>query len=260
MNCVAVRERLPEHAMSVLDMHDLAAVERHLQWCAGCRKEAAELAQASATLGFALAPVETPEELEDRVVEAVRDAVGSPPGSRRRVRPAAASVVAAMVAVAALGWGAVMTGRADRLRDQAAAAEETSARQAAALVRFQKVLTGLGLSAPKDATRFASLVPTAGRQGGGAALVLVSPRIIDFAMVIVNGLEPNETYRITLGNADGVTITVGRIHELDRAGGAEVFHQFNRDLRAFTDVLVRNAAGAVVLQGTLGPSSELATP
>jgi predicted anti-sigma-YlaC factor YlaD len=72
VNCPAVRDRLPEHALGVADHHDVHAIERHLAWCAACRKEARDLERAAATLAFAPAPVVPPRELEERIVTAVR--------------------------------------------------------------------------------------------------------------------------------------------------------------------------------------------
>lgn len=60
MNCPAVRDRLPEHALGVVDHHDATAIERHLAWCAACRKEARDLERAAATMAFALAPAYPP--------------------------------------------------------------------------------------------------------------------------------------------------------------------------------------------------------
>ena len=55
MTCLEVRELLPEHAIGVLGEPERERIQRHLQWCAGCRKEAGDLGQAAATLAFALA-------------------------------------------------------------------------------------------------------------------------------------------------------------------------------------------------------------
>ena len=258
MTCLDVRELLPELAVGVLSVDQRTGVERHLQWCAGCRKEAADLGQAAATFGFALAPAPVPHGLGERVVARVRRAAGAP-GTARRARTAAASIIAAMVAVASLGWGAVMAGRADRFAERAAQAERS---QAEALERFRGVVASV---IPRQVVsnsdmHLGQLTPIATTTGGGFVLQLVSPTILDFSMVIVNGLDPTATerlpYRVRLVNADGDELRAGRIEELDADGGAEVFHQFKRaDLTGFTTVVVVDAIGDVVLSGTVDQSS-----
>jgi Putative zinc-finger len=255
VTCLEVRELLPELAVDTIAADDRIQVERHLQWCAGCRKEAADLGQAAAIFAFALPPAEVPQGLGERVVERVRRAAGAS-GTPRRARTAAAGIVAAMIAVASLGWGAVMAGRADRFADRAEAAEREQAR---ALEQFQVVLSqvipGEEISTDNEGVHLGQLVPAAGGAGGAAVLQLVSPTMLDFVIVRVNGLrdDPDQLpYRVRLSNEAGQVLRAGRIEELDGNGGAEVFRQYNtQDLTGFSTVTVVDAAGDVVLTGTV---------
>lgn len=260
MICLAVRELLPELAVGVLSPGDRDEVERHLRWCAGCRKESTELGQAAATFAFALAPSPVPQGLAERIVDRVRRAAGAP-GTRRRARTAAASIVAAMVAVGSLGWGAVMAGRAGRFEERAQQAEQSRAAALAELERafaeVQSTIEGilpLPQELPNDDTFLGRLMPTADGQGGGAVLQLVSPELLDFTIVIVNGLDPAAIerlpYRVQLFNAAGEMLKAGRIEQLDADGGATVFHQFaHADLTGYTSVRVVDRSGEVVLAG-----------
>jgi hypothetical protein len=255
VSCVAVRDQLAEFAVGVLPEEEDAAVERHLQWCAGCRKEAGELGQAAATFTFALEPEPLPEGLEDRVVAIVRRAAATPNG-RRRAGAVIAAIVAAAIAVAGLGWGAVMAGRAQSFADRAAQAEQ---QQEQALERFQHLLANLPGHHPADETHLGRLVATrAIPQGGGFALQLVSPTRLDFVMVIVNGLPRDPAlrpYQVTLQDAQGRVLRAGRISELNADGGAELFRQFNHtDLTGYTTVFVQDASGRVVLKGAVDQS------
>jgi hypothetical protein len=254
VTCVEVRELLPELAVGVLTGSDEAEVERHLRWCAGCRKEATELGSAAAVVAFALTPAQVPPGLGDRVVGRIRRAAGAP-GSIRRFRTAAAATIAALVAVSGLGWGAVMAGRAERFADRAAEAEQ---RQFNSLEDFRKVLSQLvpAPSLPNQETFLGQLAPTRGGDGGGAALELVSPKKIDLLVVMVAGLDPLDTealpYRVTVSNATGEVLRVGKILELDADGAADLVHQFpDHDLAGFTEVQVTDARGALVLAGNV---------
>lgn len=253
MNCLEVREQLPELAVGTLSDADRSSVEEHLAWCAGCRKEATELGQAAATIAFALPPANVPQGLGDRVLAGVNRASGAR-GSRRRARLTAGLALAAAIAVASLGWGAVMADRAGRFEDRARLAQQ---RQAVALEGFRKVLAGLPLrSVATDDTHLGQLAPVPGQVGGGAALELVSPTTLDFVLVIVNGLEPSREsplpYRVTLHDAAGDTLRAGRIARLDADGAAELFRQFDtQDLAGYTTVYVRDARGDVLLRGTV---------
>ena len=256
MTCLEVRELLPEMSIGVLPEPERERLDRHLQWCAGCRKEAGDLGQAAATLAFALSPASPPDELQERVVARIRRAAGAPT-TRRRARTVAAALVAAVIAFASLGWGAVMAGRADRFADRAAQAQRE---QAIAIQHFQQVLGNVipGGSLPDNETHIGQLAPVAAGTGGGFALQLVSPTVLDFVMVIVNGLdEPDRLpLRVQLLNGDGTVLHAGRITALNGNGGAEVYHQFKtQDLAGFTKVRVLDNAGQVVLVGTVDQSA-----
>jgi hypothetical protein len=256
VSCLEVRELLPEHAIGVLGELEHERIQRHLQTCAGCRKEAGDLGQAASTLAFALAPVPVPDGLGDRVVARIRSAAGAP-GTRRRARTATVTLVAAALVFASLGWGAVMAGRAERFADRAARAQRE---QAIAIEHFQQVLGNVipGGSLSDNETHIGQLSPVAGGTGGGFALQLVSPRILDFVMVIVNGLDdPSELpLRVQLVNDRGRVLRAGRIDALDANGGAEVYHQFRtQGLGGFTTVNVVDQAGRAVLTGTVDQSA-----
>jgi hypothetical protein len=255
--CLEVRDLLPEFAVGVLEDEERARVERHLAWCAGCRKESSDLGTAAATVGFALAPAPMPVGLRDRVVGRVKRAAGAP-GTPRRLRAVAASIVAAFIAVGGLGWGAVMAGRAERFETRAAAAEQ---QREEAIRRIQVIFNQLVPGAvPTNETHWAQLSPTPDGVGGGAALQLVSPRLIDFAIVIVNGLDVEAVdrlpYKVHLVSEDGQVLLVGKIKELDDEGGADVYRQFDAvDLVGFTTVRVVDASGTVVLRGVVDQQS-----
>ena len=263
MNCPAVRDRMPELALGSLPARDTELIDRHLAWCAACRKEAGDLHHAAAVLPFALAPAVPPQELEESVVATVREVVGgrASRAPARRVRSAGAAVVAAMVAVAALGWGAVMAGRADRLRDQVRAARE--ARQEA-IERFSGFLDDPLFQDARNDVLLGTLAGPPGSPAGGDALALTSPSGKDLAIVSVTGLPPADLsrlpYKVTLESANGGHAMIGKIFELDTGGSAQIGGEFKRDLSGLTQVVVRDAEGTIVMFGTLVLRAAVPTP
>jgi Putative zinc-finger len=257
VSCVAVRDRLPELAVHGLPARDVASIERHLGWCAACRKEAEDLRRAAAVLPYALAPSAPDHSLEERVVGLVRDAAGRrPPG--RGTHTAVAALVAAMVAVSALGWGAVMAGRASRLSDQFHAVE---AQQRETLRNFANLVQQYG-TREGDAL-LGKLDPPIGQIGGGAALVLASPGQ-DIAMIQVIGMPVGSTtalpYTARLQDAAGHRLTVGKIGALNSGGSGQIARRLRNDLTSFTQVVVTDASGDVVLSGTMGPQQPVPSP
>ena len=261
MNCLAVRERLPEHTLHLVEEPEATTIDRHVEWCAACRKEFSDFGEAAATIPVALTDRGPSPELEDRVVDAVRSSAGFAAGSTRpgrsRARMAALAVVAAFVAVASLGWGAVMAGRADRF---SATAKIAVQQQQAAIARFESLIATLPGTVPTDHPRLGDLSPTAGHGNvaSGAALMLTNGAGPDYAFVILNGVQQKRVgplpYRVDLEDAAHSSVTVGRITQL-QGGTAQLIRSFGHDLLPFSRVKVWDANGDAVMAGTIGTDS-----
>jgi len=263
VNCTIVRDRLTEHALGALPVRDAGPIDRHLAWCAACRKEAGELQRASATLGFAVAPHEPAHELEDRIAGSVHAAASRrdrrPHAPPRRSRLMLVAALTAMLAVLGTGWGAVMAVRASRSDD---AVLQEKIRSQSAVERFRDVLNTMEFGDSDGEVYLGTLVPSTADGGGGSALTLVSPSIIDMAIVLVNGV-PAETrlpFTIRLRGADGV-LTVGHIAKggLDESGAGIVMREFD-DLSGYGSVIVRDADGGVVMSGEMRTRATVASP
>jgi hypothetical protein len=265
VNCTTVRDRLAEHALGALPPREADPVDRHLAWCAACRKEAGELHRASASLGFALAPLEPSPELEERVAATVHAAVERrdrrPQPSARRNRLALVAAFAAMLAVLGTGWGAVMAGRAAR-SDEAVKREAIMSQSA--VERFRDLLNTAEFGDAEDEAFIATLTPTLPGGGGGSALTVVSPSITDMAIVLVNGVPPEArvslTFAVRLRGPEGA-LMVGRLDKdgFDDDGAAIVMHEFF-DLAGYDTVIVRDADGRVVMHGEMQTRASVASP
>jgi hypothetical protein len=262
VKCLEVRDALAEHVLGVAGPR-VGEVERHLAWCAACRKEERDLERAAATLAFALSPAEPDPSLEDRVVETVR-ARAAPAGATaqggRRLRRTTAVLLAAALAVAGLGWGAVMAGRAARTQDQAA---QDAARSHDALRQLEKVISDAVFADANTEALLGVLQPAPGLDAGGSALAIWSPTVDDRVLVIVSGLPDRASalpYRVRVTDGRGRRVPIGKIRALDANGGASIGRLVPRDLRGFTHVQVLDAGGRVVLSGALEAQAPIATP
>jgi hypothetical protein len=157
-----------------------------------------------------------------------------------------------MLALSGLGWGAVMAGRAERAQEQAATALE---KQQEAFRRFEKLLTQLPGVDPEAIAEVSTLLSPRLRGGRGDALVLLSPSGDDLAFVLVNGLTEMRANQLPLevrlvGNGSR-QLLVGHIRTLNSGGEGGVYRTFVEDLRGFGAVVIRDARGKVLLNGTL---------
>ena len=192
MTCSEVRERLGELSLGIVPAEEARRIEWHLQSCAGCRKEQAELQEGAATLAFSLPPADPPPSLEHRVIDRVAQASGRrvPAQARRQLRTqvrrlASVAVAAAILASLSVGW-------AVSERNRAGDVQRVTELQAQRLPReVAKLIDSLGRPAVEVA-----LSPTPGRQGTGTATIVSVPRQDDFILVTAYLVEP--MLRVTL--------------------------------------------------------------
>jgi predicted anti-sigma-YlaC factor YlaD len=264
VNCTAVRDRLTERALGAVPADDAQALDRHLAWCAACRKEAGELDRAVTTFAFTLAPAEPPADLEDRVVANVQEVAAKRlPQGARRGRLAVALAVAGMIAVSGLGWGAVMAGKAARFEDLS---NDQRLRTLEALDAFKKIVAQPEFNDPSNAVFLGALAADApGATAAGSALTLASPSTPDIAIVMINGFDAVASkgalpFRVFLMAGPGQRLPLGKIKALDSGGGAILSRQFELDLARYTGVEVLDRDNNVVLQGTVSRRPSITTP
>ncbi|MFN2590803.1 MAG: anti-sigma factor, partial [Actinomycetota bacterium] len=208
MNCVDVRDRLTEHALGVLDQDEVWQIERHLEWCAGCRKESQELLEGAEAVGVSLSPAPPRPALEERVVHGVLTAAGRRPrAGRRTVRVlTAATLAAALLAFGAVGWGFAERRKALDTQAQVEQALTTKEGLANLVATFQTDLR------TKGTVYQANLYPGLGRQPAGTAVVFAAPgNRGGFALVrVVTRLAPAAgPYSVVLSDRDGHTLRPG---------------------------------------------------
>jgi anti-sigma factor RsiW len=236
--CGAVREDLAEHAVGVLPPARRRAVSEHLGWCAGCRKEAGELAEGAAVLALS-GPAQPPAGLEDRIVGAVAR------GTTRWPGPRVAMILAAAVAVASVGIVGAMAGRVRQAEDAAATARD---RAESAAGRFAEVLEDVGASPVVS-------LPLSAAEGdaGGRAVLYDASEGRDFALVIVGGLPENgRPYVAYLVSPSGRRLDVGRLRP--SGDGQLSRYRFFAELSSARDLVVVDSTGRTVLRADVPPA------
>jgi hypothetical protein len=156
------------------------------------------------------------------------------------------------LALTGLGWGAVMAGRNARLEEQVRSALED---RDLASRNFAEVLAELEGADPQNVIELADLMSPRQRIGGGDALVLLSPSSFDTALVVFTGLtgvsDRQLPLEVWLESDEAADMMVGEVGTLDPAGGGGVSEWYLKSLRPYDAVVVRDARGRVLLNGTL---------
>jgi hypothetical protein len=247
--CMQLRGRLAEHAVSTLPEKERRELDRHLEWCAGCRKEARELQEGAATAGLSLAPVDPPAHLEDRVVSSIRNAVPGGSGRRRRMGLRSVTVVAAVIGLLGITLAGVLFARQQSTQQ---ALDSSKRQRHEMLVKLDKLLTTLhGTGQPSHIEQLV-LRPVGGSHGVGGALLDIpkSSRFSAELQLLVAGLDPSRVpYRVWLLGPGGQRFMIPGYIALDQTGGGEL-SWFGRALPNYSTVEIRDRGGKRVLTGS----------
>jgi hypothetical protein len=245
MTCLEVRDRLTEHSLGVLSKADAREVERHLEWCAGCRKEASELLEGASSMALALPLVDPSTSLEGRIVERFRMATGRTPVPHRgRLR---VLLVAAMIAAIAVsgttGWVIANKGTQTLHEkvDEALTKQQDFARLLNSFKGNGRIFTG-------------ALMAPSGDLGFGQAIVFSAPTE-GFVLVDIPVL-PEGRGPFTLQLVGNGVIDAGQVN-LTSGDHPVVLKWFTDEpLSKMTTVtVIDQSTGAVVLTGKLVPYS-----
>jgi hypothetical protein len=246
VTCLEVRERLTEYALGLLAKVDASEVERHLEWCAGCRKESAELEEGAARMALALPLVNPLTSLESQVVDRVRSAAGRvPAGVRHRGgRLVAVALSAALLAMGATGWAIAERRHVQTLQERVKTADVQ-------LHNLAQIVDSFKVSSGK--TTIAHLTPALGGRGSGSAVIFSAPRVKDqfvISVLIPGGKGPYVVQLVDNRSA----IKVGRLELGKRVQGDWfMWKTISQDLSRVVTITVLDNESRTVLTGTVQP-------
>jgi hypothetical protein len=244
--CLQIRELLTEFALGTLDPQDVRRVERHLEWCEGCRKELAELQEGLTPVALSLKAADPPPQLEEKVVARILSAAGKwRSSSRRGVRALVAATMAAiLVAAGALGWA--VAERRNVVDVKAKAAD-----QLAEAKRFASVLQSVGAT-----PYLATLRSTSSEsQSSGSVIVYSGANLENFVLVqVVLSGRQESPYTFELTDRRGHVLEGGPLTKTNN--GTWLFYDRpRRNLAKGVTVLILNKSGEAILSGTLTRAS-----
>jgi hypothetical protein len=145
-----------------------------------------------------------------------------------------------------------MAGRNARLEEEVRSALQD---RDLASRNFAEVFAELEGADPANVIELADLMSPRQRIAGGDAFVLLSPSASDHALVVFTGLtrvsERHLPIEVWLESDTVPDMMVGEVGTLDPAGGGGVSRWYLRSLRPYDAIVVRDARGHVLLNGTL---------
>jgi hypothetical protein len=248
MSCLDARENLVEYVMGTLGPEDARRLDRHLEWCEGCRKEVAELREGLAPIALSLDPVEPPRQLEERVVARLMTAAGRWKAAPRQGARAlvAATLAAVLVALGALGWAVAERQHVVGVKQHAA----DQLNQAKAFARFLESVGATPYFSTLRATSQSSEV-------SGSVVVYSARSVKDFVLAqLVLPEGESESYSFELTDRTGAILSGGRLTKTNNPNAWLFLDQTGRNLSRGVNVLVLDSSGSAVLTGVLKPAAE----
>ena len=254
MTCLQTRDLLAEFAVDALSPLDRRRVERHLDSCPGCAKEAGELLAGASVAAFELPAVAPPPALEDRLVARITDESRRRTGRRRGATRAlwVAAASAALLAAGALGGAFAMRGQVVNLQNQVQSTRDT-------LRELEQLIRALSAN---GRVMQVQLGPVAGRASGqgGTGIIFTSPDRLDwtFLRVVIAHPVPG-AYRVVMATRGGRTIVAGALDPLGRnqyvLSSPDGPKLFTESLAQVAVVVVLDPDGRTLLRGTVRPSA-----
>jgi hypothetical protein len=246
VSCVEVRERLAEHALGVLTEQEASFVERHLERCVACRKEAAELEHGVETMTFALPDAWPSAALGERVVHKVTGVAAPGRGRSRSARRAiqslaAATLIAVVVAMGSLGW-------AVKERNRALDISTLVAKRQQDIKAIEKILQSVG-----GRPFHVQLLPAPEYSGFGSAIIVSAPGKNNFVLVEVAELTPaTGPYTVQVVDRSGKVYSLGR---LDRTNDGDLLlsRYTGHDLSKVITVSILDNHSMAVMTGIAHP-------
>jgi hypothetical protein len=254
MTCLEARDLLAEYAVDALSPIESRRIDRHLESCPGCAKEAGELREAATAAVLELSDTVPPAGLEDRVVERItretrRRAVRRK-GAARALWVAAAC--AALLAAGALGGAVAMRGQVADLQQQVHSTKDT-------LKKVEALVDSVSSSGRVTQVQMAPLRGRAEDQGG-SGIIFSSPKALDWTFLQVAIAHPEDgLYRVVLATRGGRTVGGGTLEPLGKnqfilssPAGPKLFSE---NLSQIAVVIVLDPEGRPLLRGLVRPSA-----
>jgi anti-sigma factor RsiW len=202
-------------ALGQLEGEERAAVQKHLEGCAACRHELAQLRGDTALLALSAAGPAPPRRARERLLKAVaQEPRASRPAARRwswTLTPWVAAAAFALIAV-------FFFRESDRLAERVAELQSESAQQQSQLARAREVVSTLTST---DALRVTLVAAQTPPQPQGKAIYVRDRSSLVFIASNLPAVPPQKAYELWLIPTNGAPIPAG-VFKPDSQGSAAV--------------------------------------